>query len=63
MGVVNEEEWRGWLEWMKNRFKYGTINEQWNQIQSAGWFNPDFVNLVNREIIELPRKTSLGLRK
>jgi hypothetical protein len=55
--VLNEKEWTGWLEWMKNCFKYGTISEQWNRIQSAGWFNLDFVNLVNIEIIDLPRKT------
>jgi hypothetical protein len=32
--VLNEEEWTGWLDWMKNCFKYGTIGEQWKQIQS-----------------------------
>ena len=32
--VLNDEEWTGWLHWMKNCFKYGTIGEQWKQIQS-----------------------------
>ncbi|MFL6319228.1 MAG: hypothetical protein ACJ72Q_02030 [Nitrososphaeraceae archaeon] len=49
--VLNDEEWTGWLRWIKNCFKYGTIGEQWKQIQSEKWFNPDFVNLVNGEII------------
>ena len=35
--VLNEEEWTGWLHWMKNCFKYGTIGEQWKQIQSERW--------------------------
>src|SRR5204862_3323221 len=29
--VLNDEEWTGWLHWMKNCFKYGTIGEQWKQ--------------------------------
>ena len=49
--VLNEEEWTGWLHWMKNCFKYGTIGEQWKQIQSEGWLNPSFENFVNREIM------------
>jgi hypothetical protein len=49
--VLNEEEWTGWLHWMKNCFKYGTIGEQWEQIQSERWLNPAFENFVNREII------------
>ena len=32
--VLNDEEWTAWLHWMKNCFKYGTIGEQWKQIQS-----------------------------
>jgi hypothetical protein len=50
--VLNEEEWTGWIHWMKNCFKYGTIGEQWEQIRSEGWLNPAFENFVNREIME-----------
>jgi hypothetical protein len=49
--VLNDNEWAVWLRWMKNCFRYGTIREQWKQIQSEEWFNPDFVNLVNGGII------------
>jgi hypothetical protein len=38
--VLNDDEWTGWLQWMRNCFKYGTIGEQWKQIQSERWFNP-----------------------
>jgi len=31
--VLDDDEWTGWLHWMKNCFKYGTIGEQWEQIQ------------------------------
>src|ERR671933_151223 len=48
--VLNEDEWAGWLQWMRNCFKYGTIGEQWKQIQSEKWFNPAFEEFINREI-------------
>jgi hypothetical protein len=53
--VLDDDEWTGWLHWMKNCFKYGTIGEQWEQIQSERWFNPDFENFVNENI--MPRST------
>jgi hypothetical protein len=49
--VLNDDEWTGWLHWMKNCFKYGTIGEQWKQIPSEGWLNPTFENFVNRELM------------
>src|ERR671936_297118 len=49
--VLNDNEWTGWLQWMRNCFKYGTIGEQWKQIQAERWLNPDFENFVNQEIM------------
>src|ERR687885_2724031 len=49
--VLNDNEWTGWLQWMRNCFKYGTLNEQWKPIQSERWFNPDFENFINEEIM------------
>jgi hypothetical protein len=49
--VLNDDEWKGWLQWMRNCFKYGTIGEQWKQIQSERWFNPAFEEFINKEII------------
>ena len=49
--VLNDHEWTGWLQWMRNCFKYGTIGEQWKQIQTERWLNPDFENFVNEEIM------------
>ncbi len=52
--VLNDNEWTRWLKWMRNCFKYGTIDEQWKQIESERWFNPDFENFLNEEIIPKP---------
>src|SRR5918995_1083387 len=49
--VLNDDDWTGWLQWMRNCFKYGTIGEQWKLIQSERWLNPDFENFLNKEII------------
>jgi hypothetical protein len=52
--VLNDHEWTGWLQWMRNCFKYGTIGQQWKQIQAERWLNPDFENFLNEEIIPKP---------
>jgi len=49
--VLNDNEWTGWLLWMRNCFKYGTISEDWKQIQSERWLSPFFENFVTREIL------------
>jgi hypothetical protein len=49
--VINDDDWTGWLHWMRNCFKYGTIGEQWKLIQSERWLNPNFENFLNEEII------------
>ena len=52
--VLDGHEWTGWLHWMRNCFKYGTIGEQWKQIQSERWFNAHFENFLNEEIMPKP---------
>ncbi len=49
--VLKDNEWTGWLQWMRNCFKYGTIGEHWKQIQSENWFDPSFQVFVNKELI------------
>ena len=52
--VLNDDDWTGWLQWMRNCFKYGTIGDHWKLIQSERWLNPDFENFLNKEIIQKP---------
>jgi hypothetical protein len=58
--VLNDDDWTGWLQWMRNCFKYGTIGEQWKQIQSERWLNPDFGNFLNKEIMPEPGSRPTG---
>jgi hypothetical protein len=54
--VLKDNEWRGWLQWMRNSFRYGTIAEHWKQTQSENWFDPSFQAFVNRELIPWAHK-------
>jgi hypothetical protein len=33
--ILNENEWFGWVQWMRNCFRLGTIKEHWKQIQQS----------------------------
>jgi hypothetical protein len=48
--ILDDNEWAGWLHWMRNCFRRGTIGEVWKQIAPDGWFNPAFQKFINTEI-------------
>jgi hypothetical protein len=50
-GVLNDAEWRGYSQWMRNAFRRGTISERWKQIEEDRWLDPDFRNFINTEIM------------
>jgi hypothetical protein len=49
--VLGDNEWEGWLQWMKNAFKYGTVGKQWKDQGMEMWFDPSFRDFVNKEIL------------
>ena len=57
--VLNDDEWTGWLLWMRNCFKYGTIGEHWKQELSERWFHTDFENFINKEVAPKPEPKSI----
>lgn len=48
--ILDDNEWAGWLQWMRHIFRRGAIKEEWKQIEQDKWFNPDFRNFLNTEI-------------
>ena len=48
--VLDDNEWAGWLQWMRNSFRKPTISEIWKQIEPDGWFNPAIQKFINTEI-------------
>ena len=50
-GAVSDNEWIGWLRWMKNAFRHGTLNEIWEKnVEVEKWFDPAFEDFVNKEV-------------
>ena len=48
--VLSDNEWTGWLRWMKSAFEQGTIKDLWKtNIDMEKWFDPDFQNFVENE--------------
>jgi hypothetical protein len=56
--VLKDNEWTGWLQWMRNSFKYGSISEHWNLVQSENWFDPSFQAFVNKELMPWAHKSN-----
>lgn len=48
--VLNDNEWRGWLQWMKNAYQLGAISNYWKKARMESWFDPAFRNFVNNEL-------------
>jgi hypothetical protein len=49
--MIRDNEWIGWLYWMKNSFAQGTIKNDWNELKIGSWFDPNFRNFIDKEII------------
>jgi hypothetical protein len=49
--VLNDNEWFGWVEWMRNCFRLGTIKEHWKRMQENHWYDPTFEDFINKEVI------------
>jgi hypothetical protein len=50
-GVVSDNEWIGWLRWMKTAFERGTISEIWKNIEVEKWFDPAFQKFIDKELL------------
>src|SRR5438034_3997239 len=49
--VLNDNEWFGWVQWMRACFRLGTIKEHWKQIQESQCNNPFFEDFINKQVI------------
>jgi hypothetical protein len=56
-GVVSDNEWTGWLRWMKSAFRHGNIGEIWkNNVEVEKWFDPAFQEFINKELASVAAK-------
>ena len=50
--VLSDNEWTGWLRWMKSAFEQGEIMQIWKStIEMEKWFDPAFQQFVGMELI------------
>ncbi len=55
--VLSDNEWAGWMRWMRSAFSEGTISESWRTIiHPEKWFDPDFQSFIDNEIIKFEKK-------
>jgi hypothetical protein len=51
--VLSDNEWAGWLRWIKSAFDEGAIREYWEKsIEPEKWFDPAFQNFIDKDIIK-----------
>jgi hypothetical protein len=51
--VLSDNEWAGWLRWMKTAFNEGAIREYWEKsIEPEKWYDPAFQDFIDKEIIK-----------
>ena len=49
--VLSDNEWTGWLRWMKSAFEQGKIKEYWEiNLEVEKWFDPAFEEFINKEL-------------
>ena len=49
--VLSDNEWTGWLRWMKSAFEQGKIKEYWeSNLEVEKWFDPAFEEFINNEL-------------
>ena len=53
--VLSDNEWTGWLRWMKSAFEQGKIKEYWeSNLEVEKWFDPAFEEFINKELTPAP---------
>jgi hypothetical protein len=49
--IISDNEWLGWIEWIRNDFAQGTVRRDWIELKLGQWFDPSFRDFINNEII------------
>ena len=49
--VLSDNEWNGYIQHMKAAFKDGSISDYWKIVQPEKWFDSEFREFIDSEII------------
>jgi hypothetical protein len=50
-GILRDNEWNGWLKAKRAAFEEGTIGEYWKASDPEKWFDPEFQEFIDNEIV------------
>ena len=50
--ILSDNEWAGWLAWIRNAFRQGKLPVYWKERAIEAWFDPSFRDFINREILQ-----------
>lgn len=48
-GLLGDNEWAGWSQWMRNAPFLGDLPRFWTEGKMASWFDPEFGAYVESE--------------
>lgn len=54
--ILKDNEWNGYVQYMKNTFKYGTISEYWYMGKMYEWVDPRFREFVETTLLPASKK-------
>jgi hypothetical protein len=49
--IISDNEWQGWLQWIRGDFAQGTVRRDWINLNLGQWFDPKFRDFIDNEII------------
>lgn len=50
-GIINDNDWAGWLKWIRNAYRDGRLGKYWKDFEMSAWVDPAFAEFVEREIL------------
>ncbi len=51
-GLLQDNEWTGWFQWMRKAFQHGTLGTSWTRDDMRAWFDPAFSRFVEEEMLK-----------
>ena len=62
-GVLKDNEWAGWIGLIRAAFRKGTIGEYWKTVEPENWFDPEFLDFINNEIVREDKSKAANVAK
>ncbi|HZY92663.1 MAG TPA: hypothetical protein VFG07_07860 [Thermoplasmata archaeon] len=53
-GILTDNDWEGWLKWIRNAFQEGRLGKYWKQFEMQAWVDPAFVRFIDHEVLIAP---------